>query len=173
MIFFSCNINRQECAGERGFTIIEAIVAFMVLTLALMPALILSSSSVNMALSIQNRLVAAGLAQEGIEVVRTIRDHNWFLMAPLPFDTGLAPGTYLVVWNSTSLTSFQDTFLYFHDNTGLYDYNALTAIETPFKRKITIAKLSDVELKVESEITWQERGRSRSVKVEEHLFDWK
>ncbi len=160
--------------GESGFTIIEALVAFMVLTLALIPALLLSSSSVNMALSIQNRLVAAGLAQEGIEIVRTIRDRNWFQTAPTPFDTGLSPGTYRVEWNSTSLVSFQDTFLYFHSDTGLYDYNASgIALQTPFKRKITLAKLSGVELTVESEITWQERGRSRSVKVEEHLFDWK
>ncbi len=173
MTFFH-NRNHRKCAGERGFTIIEAMVAFMVLTIALIPALLLSSSSVNIALSIQNRLVAAGLAQEGIEVVRTVRDHNWFQTVPSPFDTGLSPGAYRIGWDSTSLMSFQDSPLYFHSDTGLYDYNAAgMALETPFKRKIAIAKLSAVELKVESEVTWQERGRSRSVKVEEHLFDWK
>ena len=77
-------LNRVRYA-ESGFTLVEALVALVILTIALGPALVLSSNISSTASVIQNNLIAANLSQEGVEVIRALRDANWY--NGLPFDT--------------------------------------------------------------------------------------
>jgi len=63
--------------SQGGFTIIESLVALAILSLALTPMLVVVTMSSRIATSVKNNLVAALLAQEGIEVIRAIRDTNW------------------------------------------------------------------------------------------------
>lgn len=157
-------LNNQE-----GFTLVEALVALVILTLALGPALILSSNISSTASVIQHNLIAANLVQEGVEVVRSLRDANWF--NGLPFDNGLADGTYRIEWNSNSLIALGANPPLKID-AGLYNYSAGT--DTLFKRTITITKINSAELRIVSDVTWTERGnRVREVKAESHLFNWK
>src|SRR4051812_36397281 len=87
--------------SQQGFSLIEALVALAILSVALVPAVLLSNSALRAASVIRDDTIAAGLAQEGIEVVRTIRDANWFTGAP--FNQGLDDGSYRVQWDSVSL----------------------------------------------------------------------
>ncbi len=155
--------------SERGFTLVEAIVALVVLSVALIPVLQLSDSSLRAATTIRDDMIAAGLAQEGIEVVRTIRDANWF--NGQAFATGLANGTYRVEWNSTSLISLGSNPP-LKLNNGVYNYT--TGADTQFYRTITILGVSSSELKITSQVSWTARGNDvKTVQAEEHLFDWK
>ena len=164
---------------SKGFTLIEALAAVLLLTLGLTPLLMVGSAASNVAFSIQNNVIASNLAQEGIEVVRAIRDTNWVATPVRGFDASLSPSgvpafdcttACLVEWNSDVLLPFLDTPLKI-DSNGIYNYTLGTA--SFFKRKITITKPSTVELKIISEVTWQERARLRKVTIEDHLFDWK
>src|SRR4051812_43664488 len=101
---------------EKGFTLVEAIVSMVILTTAIIPILYLANSSVNVAFAVRDDLIAAGLTQEGIEVVRAMRDTNWFNNRA--FDSGLDAGTYEVQWDSTSLLSLGSTPLKLND--GIY-----------------------------------------------------
>lgn len=163
-------LNRGQIPhSSTGFTIVEALVALVVLTVALGPALILTSNVSSTAAAVKNNLIAANLAQEGIEVVRGIRDTNWF--AGNAFDNGLSGGTYRVEWNSSSVLSLGSNPP-IKENNGLYNYTSGT--DTVFRRTITISKINASELRIISEITWLERGnRARSIKAESHLFNWK
>ena len=158
-----------EKLNSKGFTLIEALVSLVILTVALGPALVLSSNISSTASVIQNNLIAANLAQEGVEVIRALRDASWY--NGLSFDTGLADGIYRTDWNSNILITLgSNPPLKVSD--GLYNYSSGT--ETMFKRTITITKINSEELRVVSDVTWTERGnRTRDVKVESHLFDWK
>lgn len=160
---------QPEKLNSKGFTLIEALVALVILTIALGPALVLSSNVSSVASVIQNNLIAANLAQEGVEVVRAIRDSNWY--NGLAFDTGLSDGDYRIEWNSTSLIALgSNPFL--KKNSGLYNYSLGT--DTVFKRIVTITRISSEELRVVSSVTWTERGeRVKNIKTESHLFDWK
>src|SRR3990167_3334864 len=89
--------------NSMGFTLIEALVSLVVLTVALGPALVLSSNISSTASIIQNNLVAANLSQEGLEVIRALRDANWY--NGLSFDSGLPDGIYRIDWNSIDLIS--------------------------------------------------------------------
>ncbi len=155
---------------SKGFTLVEALVALVILSIALGPSLILSSDITNVASVIQNDLIAANLAQEGVEVVRALRDSNWF--NGVAFDTNLPDGFYRVQWNSNSLTSVSSSNPVLKIDNGLYNYD--TGVDTLFQRTIWITKLNSGELRVISNVLWHERGsRTRSINVESHLFNWK
>ena len=161
-------LNRVRYA-ESGFTLVEALVALVILTIALGPALVLSSNISSTASVIQNNLIAANLSQEGVEVIRALRDANWY--NGLPFDTELADGNYRIEWNSNALITLGSNPP-LKISAGLYNYSS--GVDTVFKRTVTITKINSEELRIISEIAWTERGnRARSVKAESHLFDWK
>ena len=125
-----------EKLNSKGFTLIEALVSLVILTIALGPALILSSNISSTASVIQNNLIAANLAQEGVEVIRALRDASWY--NGLSFDIGLADGIYRTDWNSNILITLgSNPPLKVSD--GLYNYSSGT--ETMFKRTITITKI--------------------------------
>jgi len=156
--------NRQQ-----GFTLVEAMVALVILTTALGPMLYLANSAVNSAYIIRDNMIASGLAQEGVEVVRNIRDANW--LNGRAFDAGLTNGTYRTEWNSTSLLTLSSNPPLKLDN-GLYNYSFGTA--TPFKRAISITKVNGGELQVTSAVSWELRGGSiKTIQAEDHLFNWK
>jgi len=146
-------------------------VALILITIATGPILMLAVSSINVASRIEHNLIAANLAQEGIEVARNIRDTNWF--RSVAFDNNLPVGTWLVEWNTVNgglVPVGSNPFL--KKNNGLYNYS--TGLDTPFKRTIAIAKPNSGELVLTSSVTWTERGNiSRSIIAESHLFDWK
>lgn len=152
-----------------GFTLVEALVALVILTIALGPALILSSNVSSTASNIQNSLIAANLSQEGVEVIRSLRDANWY--NGFSFDIGLADGVYRIEWNSNALIPLGANPS-LKINAGLYNYSSGT--DTLFKRTITITRINSEELRIISDVTWTGKGNSvRDVKAESHLFDWK
>ncbi len=155
--------------GERGFTLVETLVSLVILTVALIPILNLSTDIARVNSNIQDSMVASGLAQEGIEVIRAIRDTNWF--RDLSFDSGLGDGVYEVEWDSVApLSPSLNQFL--NISSGRYTYS--TGSATKFKRTVTITKLNAGELKIVSQITWLAHADdSRSISVEDHLFNWK
>src|SRR3989344_539699 len=87
--------------NERGMTLVEALVAILILVFGIVPSLAIVFTGNAFSYSIRNNLVASNLAQEGIEVVRAMRDANWFNNQA--FDTGLSDGVYRLEWNSDVL----------------------------------------------------------------------
>ncbi|KKQ47281.1 MAG: hypothetical protein UU54_C0005G0017 [Candidatus Yanofskybacteria bacterium GW2011_GWA2_41_22] len=168
---FKKSVPEKRCAeyDEQGFTLVEAMVTLVILTTALIPALFLSTQATNVSFSIKNNLAAANLAQEGIEIVRAIRDNNWF--QSLDFDNNITAGTWRVDWNSDTLIALGSNPA-LKINNGLYNYSAGT--DSLFKRTITVTKVNAAELQIVSNVTWTERGnRAKSITAESHLFNWR
>lgn len=165
-------LKRSIFSDNRGTTLVEALVSVLIFSLGIIPSFVVINLANSLASSIKNNLIAANLAQEGIEVVRAIRDTNWFL--DNSFDLGLADGTYRAEWNSTSLLPESGNPVLRVDTGGLYNYS--TGIQTLFRRKVTITNMDPVncncQLRVVSEVTWPEKGRTETIRVELHLFDW-
>lgn len=156
---------------NRGFTLIETLVALVLITVAMGPVFILATSSVNTASRIEHNLIAANLAQEGIEVIKNIRDTNW--LNGSAFDNNLPAGIWRLEWNTTGgglMAIGLNPVL--KKNNGLYNYSSGT--DTVFQRTVTISKPNSGELILTSSVTWMERGGiNRNVSVESHLFDWR
>jgi len=155
--------------NNNGFTLLETIVAVGLIVVGLISALALITTSLFYVSNIQDRLVAANLTAEGIEVVRNIRDNNW--LQSKVWNNGLADGDYQVAYDSTILSSFSGSPL-FLDSNGIYNYIS-SGSATSYVRKISILNLSSYEIRIIAIVTWQRRGITYSNSVEEHLFNWK
>jgi prepilin-type N-terminal cleavage/methylation domain-containing protein len=153
-----------------GFTLIEALVSLAVLSVGLIPAFAQVTISFQVARSIRHNLSASMLAQEGIELVRGIRDDNWF--AGVSFDGGLDTCTAgcRIHYPEAFILPLADNAPLLIDTQGRYQY--MSGTETAYARRITIIQMDATHLKIESEVTWNDRGELRAVLVEDHLFDW-
>lgn len=160
---------------NKGFTLIEVIVSVLMISMVSVGVMFAITLSLNSANKIRNSMIAANLAQEGLEVVRNIRDQDWH--SGRPFGTSLPNGIYLVASDSQSLIPFSDTFLK-KGSGGLYKYSSGPgAQDTIFKRKVIIENSSQnpatVEKVVKVEVSWQEKSGPQMVQVEARLFDWR
>lgn len=127
------------------------------------------------------RLSAAYLAQEGIELVRNIRDEN--VLNNRSWKTGLAGGVpdcsagcetdYL----SGALTPWANPGRFLKvDNANGYSYSSTS--NTKFKRKITIAEGLDPApaskpiLIVTVSVQWTDRVGPNTFEAKENLYEW-
>ena len=67
----------HQRSSHAGFTLIEGIIAIGIISTAMLVGLGLAFSNLTAAQANSDRIIAANLAREGIEVVRHVRDSNW------------------------------------------------------------------------------------------------
>lgn len=70
-------IKYLKIAKHKGFTLIEMLVVVFVLGIGLIGALSFFNVNLNNQFEAKNELIAAGLAQEGADLVRNIVDYNY------------------------------------------------------------------------------------------------
>lgn len=152
-----------------GFTLIETMVAVAIITIGFVAVLSLVNTSLSYISAIRNRLIAANLAAEGIEVMRNIRDSNWHHGWPWNSWMGVN-GDYQVAYNSAYTDYYNGAPLRLNSN-GFYNLN--DGAITPYVRKISITNISGYEIRVVSEVTWKVRTITYKISAEDHLFNWK
>lgn len=74
--------------GERGFTLVETLVAIFIMLIAIVAPLSIASQSLAAARKAKDNVTAFYLAQEGIELARNIRDNNILVGAPTNWNGG-------------------------------------------------------------------------------------
>ena len=151
---------------SKSFTLIETITAIFILTTGILALSSLISYFISVSSISSQRLVAAYLAQEGIEIVRNLRDTN--LLSGRNWDYGLNNGNWQVDYNSTTLSPYRGDFLNLETN-GFYGYDP--GIQTPFVRVINLQKDENI-LRIFVRVSWQERGRSHSLTAQANLYNW-
>ena len=176
----------------RGFTLLEVIVAIFILTVGAGSSFILISKTLSAASLVKENLIASYLVQEGIEIVRNIRDTNWLqarnpskislfndgLICPAPPCDFQADYTTLTFTETTDFEKCSDPGYNCHSYDGVplkIDggfYNYTSGTETKFKRKITIEKKDSDNIKVEVNVEWTEKGRTHNLKALEYLTGW-
>lgn len=162
---------------KQGFTLIEVIIAVAVIITALVASISLISFTVSGTMSSKSKLIAANLAQEGLEITRNIRDNNWFAGKTGPDDgqpdwrEGLGEGEHRVQYNTLDFLSPGSQVLKINSN-GFYQYD--TGTDTSFSRKVTIQYVlgDDDQIIVTCEVNWLEKARNRSIQIETRLYNW-
>lgn len=158
---------------NKGFTLLEVILAIFVIMVGISGALGVIQQGISYTQLSSSRLTADYLAQEGIEIVRNIRDTNWLewrTNQDILWLDGIPLGDWEADYKTQNLTqSYAGTYLNI-DNSGFYSYSSGSL--TKFKRKITIVKDTDI-LKISVQVEWQERGRDNQVTVQENLYNWR
>lgn len=162
---------------NRGFTLLELTIAVFVLIVAVTGTYSFFSSIIVVTSTASSRLTAAYLAQEGIEIVRNIRDTEWlndsswddirnhFSICSLGCEVDYKTGT---VGETTALRSFQNNYLGI-DTDGFYNY--YTGSPSIFKRKVTVVS-AETTLQISVLVMWKDRGKDYSFIAEETLYDW-
>jgi hypothetical protein len=176
----------------RSFTLLEVILAITVLTIAVGGSFALISQTIASVSVVQSKLTASYLAQEGIEIIKNIRDTNWlnFQLWDQSLDGGDYEVDYLTAILPDSLPcspfcEYDNLELLGIDQDGFYGYNYLLEHKPIFKRKITISDKEDLDkdpekdpeekpdrLKVSVKVLWAERGKFYSITVQEYLYNW-
>jgi len=166
-------------SNNSGFTLIECLVAIFLITLGVGGAMAVVNQTTAFTQVASSRLVAAYLAQEGIEIVKNIRDTNFLKIhkgvTGINWDTGLtgcAGGCEADYTMTQNLDSWADPGRYLNiDGSGFYSY-LVSNNPTKFKRKITITPDGTDILKVRVSVSWQERGGTHQVIAQENLYKW-
>lgn len=151
---------------KKGFTIIEVLVAMVILTVGAGGAFTLLSRTISFTSAVNGRLVATYLAQEGIEVVRNIRDTNWLEGEAL--NEGILDGDWKVDYTTTELVNpYDGEFLKLSG--GIYQYGA--GEDTTFQRNITITNITD-GISIDVAVTWMIKGQDYGVESSTILYNW-
>ncbi len=87
---------KKKFFNKPAFSLVEIIVAFSVLVLVILASTNLLVSIIRSNNENENTLVAYGLAQEGVEGMRNIRDSNWLLGAD--FQGNIFSGAKQCLW---------------------------------------------------------------------------
>ncbi|MFA5229894.1 MAG: prepilin-type N-terminal cleavage/methylation domain-containing protein [Candidatus Paceibacterota bacterium] len=131
----------QYTKNHKAFSLIESLVAISILMLGILSAFILVIRTLANTPHIQSRLIAANLAQEGVELVRQIRDSN-FMNSENNFRDNLANGEYQIDIENRVLAGFdQNDFLKFDDSKKKYVYSTGNNSPYFFKRKILLSSI--------------------------------
>lgn len=153
---------------KNAFTLLEMMMAIFVLMVGFLGVMSLVQRAMFSTSISSDRLIAAYLAQEGLEIVRNIRDSNW--LSRIAWDQGLGTGNWEADYNDFSLSSWVGRYLKINAG-GFYSYDS--GSDTKFKRKITIQKPGQNILNVVVEVSWQEKGVPYSLSVQGNLYNWK
>lgn len=178
----------SRITNQRGFTLVGVLVAVIIAAqVVLIVARLMARSEVLLDVS-RETVTATGLSREGLELVRTLRDLNWFthvtkdewLVGICP-DTGSANHQFTIdtamVRAQAQVGDAERAELFIHAN-GLWGHTALANSEpTPYERIISIdCSTAGDELQhvtVTSTVKWQGRqGQERSVVLKEQLYNW-
>jgi len=152
---------------KTGFTLMEAIVAITIITVGIVGVFSLVTQTISSVSVSEDKLIAAYLAQEGIEIVRNIRDTNWIENESTW--VGLDAGIYEVDYDAQFLSDYTGTPLNLETATNYYGYGAGNS--TKFTRKITITQFGNY-INVVVLVEWEEKGKSYNVTAQENLYDW-
>jgi len=168
---------------KKGFTLLETLFAILILTTGFFSTFSLLRKSISTTTTNVNQLIAANLAQEGVEIVRNIRDsqyvsgYSWTEVLN-SLNGGSCSGCEADI-ESTSL-SVSDQYLKIDPATNRYQY--VLGEGTLFKRKINIDQgqglcLRDGTLspndciKIDIEVSWQERGQNFNFGAEDYIYN--
>lgn len=166
---------------KKGFTLLETLFAILILTTGFFSTFSLLRKSISTTTTSVNQLISTNLAQEGIEIVRNIRDSqyvtgNSWAEVLSSLSNGSCSGCEADI-ESTSL-SVLDRYLKIDSVTNRYQY--ASGEGTLFKRKINInqgqgvcSEISNPNdcIKIDVEVSWQERGQEFNFGAEDYIYN--
>ncbi len=155
---------------KRGFSMLEAVISVFVVAIGLTATMSLVSNGLKHSLDSRDQVIAAQLAQEGIELVRNIRDNNWAngyesfgeggSGTELPIGIGSDNDRYRCIIDYTGESSYKCDDSFGNDDFtlsyvgGYYKYDVSN--KTKFGRRVAVVYYPvSEELEIVSVVSWK------------------
>lgn len=175
---------------DRGFTILETLVAVFILVLSITGPMVFAQSGLRTAFLARDQITAFYLAQDAIETIKNMRDNNalqnsnnWLdyifecgaeigVECKVTIDTILEPG---VVRPEVELCSSGFCPPLMTDDSGRFGYDLTGGTNSRFTRNVYLTEIvQGRELEIVVEVVWKSNvgiNTSRIV-VQENIFNW-
>jgi len=170
--------------GERGFTLVETLIAISVLLLSVAGPLTIASRGLISASFARDQVTAFYLTQEATETIRNKRDNNSLSDSPVDFTSLFSEcvGQSCII-DATLDIDDQDAIQAIcsptcpplkHDaNSGLYGYTTgIGWADSKFTRSLTLTEVSPTEMQLTVTISWNNGPINKVFSVQENLRDW-
>jgi type II secretory pathway pseudopilin PulG len=171
----------------KGFTLIETLFAVLIFSASLIALMAIAGRGISATLMARDQGTASYLAQEGLEVVRNMRDTN--TLGGGAWDAGFSvctvgnpvcgvmytPGQTPVVGACSAFDA--SGCMVYRDIQGFFWDTATNASLSPFRRTITVVPL-DADLgvnhqyQVTTKVYWTTKGLDRSVDLKTVIKKW-
>lgn len=158
-----------------AFSIIEIMAVVFIIAIGMVGMMNLIGQSIRVQRLNEHTLIAYQLAQEGIELVRVIRDDNWLAEDSDVFLNVMEPGDYCLDYLDTVLNPFLGSCnLYLDSNNNFYVREDSNNTQTPYSRLISIEQYDDKEyaVNVKVKISWDDVSGTFEYEAETRLYDW-
>lgn len=179
---------KKKNRTKNGYSLIEVLLVTVVIMISFTAIFALSASLLKSDTETRNEILATNLAQEGMEMVKNIRDTN-MLNDPDNWKDGLAEDNYYIPIIDSSLNVVLDDggssdlsrkYVYFNAAIGDRYFNCTsgcsgTATQTIFQRWINITDISSDEIEVTSYVQWKSATDSsliRKTEMKARLTNW-
>ena len=171
---------------NKGFTLIETLVSLAILTTAVVAMIWVSGNGVSESLYSKNKIIANYLAQEGVEIVRNIRDGEvaggtgWDGFMDTVSDCSPSTGCTIDATPIVAAISIQQCVSepgkicnknFFLTPGGFYTHQAV-GTATSFRRKIVVAPVGASEATVTVTVTWEQSGKTKTIVIGNYLSSW-
>ncbi len=163
--------------NNSGISILEGVVAVMIISFGMVGVLSLVIQNVEAQYINKNVLMASGLAQEGLELVRNTRDFNWLTPGNSWNQDIVGDGTYTIDYGGRSsinpaVNTINDAGARLYlDADGFYSHSA-SASATNFYRLITVVD-NTTYLDVKCAIRWKDGTQNHDYAAETYLYNWR
>ena len=171
---------------KAGFTLVETLVAVAILTIALSGPFFAIQQSLVASYVARDNLIAASLAQEAIEFIRSIRDDNYLYNLAHPG----SPRSWLYGLDGSGGVDCQEpkmcavdpgqnetdecagTCAPLYESSGHVYNQQESGTVTRFTRSVSVEMISDHEALVTVSLTWKTGHLNESITLTTTLQDW-
>ncbi len=172
--------------NNSAFTLVELMVAIAIISTSMVAIFSLIIQNIQVQKVNKDTLTASMLAQEGVELVRSVRDENWLTPLAEVWD-GIdeVDNTFSIDFNFAidrvpNIPTDSGARLYLNGN-NFYDHTVVGGTPTQFYRLITIAPSgldtdgdgNDDYMSVSSQVQWMRNGHPKNYVAETLLYDWR
>ncbi|MFA5184048.1 MAG: hypothetical protein WC456_00815 [Patescibacteria group bacterium] len=161
---------------KRGFSLVEIITILFIISLGLVGILSLLIQNIQSQGYNKNNLIAYQLAQEGVELIRKVRDSNW-RTANEPLDELFTAGQYYMDYLDSEPQPYSGSpaqLVLKQDAAGFYFHDlASTATSSIFSRLIVLQNVSAASVRVIVRVSWEDRERNYAYDLETMLYNWR
>lgn len=180
----------KSMKNKKAFSIIEVLTAVFVLSIGITAVLALMAGNVKNSINARDGIIASGLAQEGIELVRNIRDNN-FISGKTAFESNFPSNSKdncMIDKDSDDIEhcdngNGEDRKLYYNESSGFYVHSSSNATSTKFRRRVIVEYDTwpdPTQAVITSMVWWDGNSNSpnscstvkKCVYVEDILTDW-